>query len=178
MAGDMSKTSWFAKRVEHWYEKDQMKRSERLGEAAAIIALLVGTLFFAYHQILKTGFFTLAFGPLEAVLFYALVPIGIAVSLVRGVTGHRNVARPLEIANALELMAAGFWFFLVFPFNFSHLADVLPRSLQFLLSWFPNWIGRDIALLTGLVNLANAFYIPALYISVRKEFTKRALSPR
>jgi hypothetical protein len=134
MTGDMSKTSWFARRAEHWYEKDQMNRSERLGEVAVIIALLVMTLFFVYHQILQTGFFTWAFGPSEMVLFYAPVPIGIAASLVREVTGHRNVARPIETANALALIAAGFWLFLVFPFNFSHLADVLPQSLQFLVS--------------------------------------------
>jgi uncharacterized membrane protein YbaN (DUF454 family) len=70
----MSKSSWFGRRVEHWHEKDQMKRSERLGEAAVIIALLVMTLFFVYHQILQTGFFTSAFGPSEMVLFYAPVP--------------------------------------------------------------------------------------------------------
>lgn len=73
MTDNMSKRSWFARRIEHLYEKDQLKGQERLGEAAAIVALLLMTLFFVYHQILQTGFFTSAFGLSEMVLFYANV---------------------------------------------------------------------------------------------------------
>ena len=167
--------SWFARRVQKCYEKDKMKQSERFGEFVGIVALFILTLFFVYHQLLSTGFFTTSFGLLEVILFYASIPIGIATGAVRIIKGSRNTARPLEVVSAVIWIATGFWLFLVFPFDFLHLGDVLPISLQFLLSWIPDWLGRCIIFLTGLIGTVNAIYIPSLYISIRKELAKHML---
>jgi hypothetical protein len=67
--------------------------------------------------------------------------------------------------------------FIVFPFNFAHLGDLLPSSLQFLLSWIPNYLGRIILLLVGLGGLFNSVYTPVIYFSVRREYTPGTLLP-
>lgn len=168
------KRSWLQRRAEQCYQKDSEKPSERAGEAAVIVALLLMTLYFIYNQVLATGFFTSSFGTLEMFLFYLPVPLGIAVSVTRIVTGRRNLGRPLETLNAISLAAAGIWLFIVFPFNFAHIGDLLPNQLQFLVSWIPNYVGRAIMLLAGLGGVVNMFYTPTLYIMVRREFSRHA----
>jgi len=107
-------------------------------------------------------------------LFYLPVPLGIGVNMIRLATGRRNPARPLETLDAISIAVAGLWLFIVFPFNFAHLADLLPSFLQFLLSWIPNWLGRVIVLIAGLGGLFNSAYTPIVYISVRREYFRHS----
>lgn len=170
--------SWFERRVQGWYRRDQETPAERAGELAGIVAVSLLTVFFIYHQILGTGFFTSSFGTLEMFLFYLPVPLGIAVSITRMVTGQRNSARPLETASSVAWAAAGIWLFIVFPFDFARLGDVLPSSLQFVLSWIPDWLGRAILLIAGVAGLVETFYTPVIYFSVRRELTRQASTIR
>jgi hypothetical protein len=165
---------WFERRVKRWYDRDHEKPGERFGELFATVLILLVTLYFIYSQVLQTGFFTSSFGSVEMFLFYAPVPLGIGVNTIRLTTGRRNPARPLETLDAILIAVAGLWLFVVFPFNFAHLADLLPNFLQFLLSWIPNYLGRAIVLIAGLGGLFNSVYTPLVYFSVRREYSKRA----
>ena len=46
-------------------QRDRMRTSERIGEIAAIIGIIVEVLFFYVHQAWFTGSVTSAFGPME-----------------------------------------------------------------------------------------------------------------
>jgi hypothetical protein len=83
-------------------------------------------------------------------LFYLPVPLGIGVSIIRLAKGRRNPARPLETLDAISVAVAGIRLFIVFPFNFARLADLLPSPVWFLFLWIPNYLGRIIVLIAGL----------------------------
>lgn len=140
----------------------------------AIVAILLVTLYFIYSQVLKTGFFTSSFGITEIFLFYFPVPLGILANIVKLLTGRRNPARPIETVDAIAIAVAAFWLFIAFPFNFTHLADLLPGFLRFLLSWIPNYLGRALVFVIGLGGLFSAIHTPIVLFSVRREYSRRA----
>jgi hypothetical protein len=161
--------SWFLRLAEKAAKNDALKMSDRGGEVAAVVALLLMTGFFVYHQISQTGFFTSDFGLRETVLFYAPVPTGIATSLLKAATGRKNVARPVEMVSSALMMIAGFWLFTIYPFEASHLGDALPLSLGFLLSWIPNTVLKALLLLVGVVSAARLIYLPVAYLLIRRD---------
>jgi hypothetical protein len=165
---------WFGRRVGRWYNKDREKPGERAGNAFAIIVVTLVTLYFVSSQVEKTGFFAPSFGNLETFLFYLPVPLGIGVSLIRLVTGRKNPARPLDALNAAVIGVACFWFFVVFPFDFAHLGDLLPSQIQFLADWIPNYLARAVLLIGGFGSLFNAVYTPMIYLVVRSEYSRNA----
>ena len=134
--------------------------------------IMLVTMYFVCSQILNTGFFTSSFGPVEMILFYIPIPLGIGVQLVRLTTGHRNPARPLEAIDAFATAVACFWLYAVFPFNFGHFADLVPGPLQFLLSWIPNYLAKFVLLIGGVGSLANGLYQPMVYTAVRSEYSR------
>jgi hypothetical protein len=171
---ETEKRGWFGRRVSRWYNKDHERPGERAGEAFAIVAVSLVTLYFVSSQIDKTGFFTPAFGNLETFLFYLPVPLGIAVCFIRLITGRKNPARPLDTIDAAITGIACLWFFAIFPFNFSHLGDLLPSQMQFLADWIPNYLAQGVFLIAGFGSLFNAVYTPIIYLVVRAEYSRRA----
>lgn len=145
-----------------------MRIGERCGEFVAMLMISLLTAYFLASQKAMTGFFTSSFGPLEQFLFYFPAVLGISISFVRLVTGLRNVARSIEIVNAAATAAAGFVLFATFPFNFSHLGDLLVNELRFLVNWLPNHIMRDLFLICGFARFANIFYTSYLYMTVKR----------
>jgi len=165
---------WFGRRVSRWYNKDHEKPGERAGEVFGIVAISLVTFYFVSSQFDKTGFFTSSFGNLETLLFYLPVPLGIAVCFIRLVTGRRNPARPLDSIDAAITGIACLWFFIVFPFDFAHLGDLLPSQIRFLADWIPNYLARAVLLIGGFGSLFNAVYTPIIYLVVRAEYSRRA----
>jgi hypothetical protein len=64
------------------------------------------------------------------------------------------------------------WFFVVFPFDFSHFADPLPRFLEFLLQWVSDYVARILMVLGIIGSAAMAAYNAVLYVFVRRELAK------
>ena len=164
---------WFGRRVSRWYSKDHEKPGERAGEVFAIAVISLVTLYFVSSQIDKTGFFTPSFGNIETFLFYLPVPLGMAVCFIRLITCRKNPARPLDSIDAAITGIACLWFFVVFPFDFAHLGDLLPSQIQFLADWIPNYLARVVFLVGGLGSLFNAIYTPMIYLVVRAEYSRR-----
>ncbi len=153
-----------------WAEKeasrDRMTLSERGGEIATVIGIILVALFFYAHQAWSTGFFTSAFASTEAFLLYGSILTGMAGSVARLVTGRRNISRLLELATSIFWIVS--WLFYVFPFNFAHFADMVPKFLRFLVSWITNDIAR-IPFALGI--LGGVAFIPVnviLYLMVRR----------
>lgn len=120
------------------------------------IALLFVIGFFWAHQAGHTGFFTSEFGSTEMLALYGPMALSFAAPIVRSATGLRNPGRLMEaIANA-ALAFGSLWLFFVFPFDFSHLADVLPHGFQFILAWFTDGIARIALALQVVIGALTA----------------------
>ena len=145
-----------------------MKLSERAGELVGISCILVLLIFFITHQRSSTGFFTSKFGSLEQFLFYGSLSFGIITSIGKIIAGRKNVIRPFDAFGAFFSGVALVWFLHVFPFNFSHLADILPEILRLITIWISNDIVKMFMILGIIGCLVTSGYIIVLYTSIRK----------
>ena len=161
--------SWFARHAEAEAKKDRLPFSERAGNVVAILAMLVLLWFFIAHQMSSTGFFTSKFGQTEALLFYAPPLLSIIATTAKAAVGRKNVLRPLDVAGIILSFVALVWVFAVFPFDFSHLADVLPGFLRFLLQWISNDLARGVMVVAMIAIPVVVVYTAALYVFVRRE---------
>ena len=129
------------------------------------MVLLFG--FFALHQLTNTGFFTPKFGSLEMLALYGPIIVALIAPAVRALTGRRNPARPWDVAMQLSLAAGSLYLFIVFPFSFAHLSDVLPGALRFFIAWISDDIGKILMVLQVLLGPVNAVTTMVKYFSVR-----------
>ncbi len=129
--------------------------------------------FFVAHQRLQTGFFTDQFGPVEMLCVYGPLILSLAAPLTRMVSGQRNPARPVEVVTHLCAALAGLWLLQVFPFDFTHLADVLPAELQFMLAWMSDGVGKFLLLLQVAVGVLAALFTLVTYVMVMVTLNSR-----
>lgn len=162
----MTATGWTEGIARKEAAKDLLGMGERIGEMVAIILGLLFLLFFVANQIQETGFFTSDFGATEMVLFYGVLILGMVPPFLRMFLGRRNIVRPVEIICNLFFIVATTYLLWVFPFDFDHLADLLPTNLQFILDWITNdiavWFMSIITVIVVIVTVWTAF----LYIAV------------
>ena len=169
--------NWLARRVEAEAKKDTMPYSERVGNVVAVVAIILVALYFVAHQMWSTGFFTSKFGSAEMFLFYVSLMFGIVTPALRALFGRKNLARLFEIFGSVLFTVVLAWLFVVFPFDFVYVADVLPSFLRFLLQWISNDIARVLMALGIIAAPVMAIYTAILYVFVRKELLKPALKP-
>ena len=152
-------------------EQEFLTMPQRAGELLLVFGMGLLFTFFVVHQIFSTGFFTSKFGTFEIVCLY--VPIGIAslAPLVRAITGQRNPARPIEALGSLCLAFGSLWLLIVFPFDYSHLADVLPNALRFLLAWITDNIARIVFVLQIIVAFISAIVLMWQFFARRAQMT-------
>jgi len=166
--------SWFARRAEAEAKKDTLSYSERARNIVGVVVGLLIVLYFAAHQTGSTGFFTSRFNTLEMLLFYGSPIVErIFLPALSGLFGRKNLTRLFDVFGLVFIAIAFTWLFVVFPFDFAHLADVLPSFLRFLVQWISNDIARVLMVLGIIVALVLAIYYAILYVLVRKELSKR-----
>lgn len=139
---------------------------ERSVELLALIPMVFLFVFFAYHQLTNTGFFTTSFGPLEMVCFYGPILTSVAAPLVRASSGNRTLARPFEISSNLFLAFSSLYLLTVFPFDFYHFGDLFPGPFHFVFSFFTNGIGMLFLILQVIGGAIGAVVGTAKLISV------------
>jgi hypothetical protein len=66
------------------------------------------------------------------------------------------------------------WLLIVFPFDFVHVADVLPDSLRFLLQWISNNVARVLMLIGFVLHLFLSIYSAKIRIMVLKARASRS----
>jgi len=159
---------WFARHAESEAKKDVMKLSERAGELIGIFCILILLIFFITHQTSSTGFFTMKFGLLEQFLLYGSLFFGIVTSVGKIIMGRKNVIRPLDAFGAIFSCVALLWLLHVFPFDFTHLTDILPEFLRLITIWISNYIAKLFMILGIIGSLVTAIYIIALYVSIHR----------
>ncbi|MCL4393369.1 MAG: hypothetical protein M1482_00870 [Chloroflexi bacterium] len=133
----------------------------------AAMAFLFG--FFTIHRRLNTGYFTDRFGPVEMLCLYGPILVALAPPVVRAVGGNRNPGRPWEAAARLSLAIGSLELLLVFPFEFSHLADVLPEGIRFALAWVTNDIGRIVLAFQVILGPFAALSAMSKYFALRRQ---------
>jgi hypothetical protein len=158
---------WTGGHVTRRVDRDRMKAGERGGEVFGVFISFLFLLFFIENQLRDTGFFTSRFGPVEEALFYGTWLVGAAVSLARAAYGRRNAIRPFDALDGALLAITAFWLLSVFPFDFSHLPDLLPSQVRFALSWVSNPVGEVLMALAGIGGLVSMFYNAVMYAVVR-----------
>jgi hypothetical protein len=152
----------------HQSDKEIVSIPQRLAEplfSAIALSMLGG--FFVMHQLLQTGFFTAQFGPMEMLCLYGPLLLSLAAPLARALSGQRNPARPVEVVTHLCAALAGLWLLQVFPFDFTHLTDVLPAELQFMLAWMSDSVGKLFLQLQVAVGVLAALFTLVTYVMVR-----------
>jgi hypothetical protein len=142
----------------------------------SVVIIVLGLLLVSYliaHQRRPTGFFTAAFGTLEALLLYGSIGYWMITSALL-LAGQKDLSRDLDSFGGLLFATVGIARLLrVFPFQFAHFADVLPRSIRFLLSCMTNDIAR---VLMGLAFIGHA--VAAGYTLILRLFVRRVGAAR
>jgi len=127
--------------------------------------------FYVAHYVLSTGFFTSSFTPLLAAIFYASVLWTIVNVSSKVMTARKDIVAFVEFVGATLFAVTAAWFFVAFPLNFVHVADVVPGSFQFLFTWLTNDIGRiliALAFVASIIALAVDAVKLAWRVSVRQ----------
>jgi len=144
-------------------DRDRLMPGQRAGEVfGAVISLLV-LLFFVENQVKGTGFFTSRFGPAEQALFYGSALVGVAVSLARAAYGRRNAVRPLDALYGALLVVTALTLLRVFPFDFAHFPDLLPKAVRFAFHWLSNPVGAIGLVLVAIGGFASMLYNTVVY---------------
>ena len=72
---------------------------------------------------------------------------------------------------SISILVAAAWFLSTFPFDFSHLADALPASLRFLISWIGDGIAKVVMVIAIIASIFIIPYTTLLYLAVRRKLT-------
>jgi hypothetical protein len=160
---------WFDQQAAKEASKDVLRLSDRMGQVVGAVISLLVALYFIDLYTSSSGFFTSSFTTADAILFFGIAFLGIIPGLARAVIGRKNVTRPLEIILSISILIATSWFLYTFPFDFSHLADALPSSLQFLLSWISDSIAKVLMVIAIIGTICIIPYTTLLYMAVRRK---------
>ena len=153
------------KEVQEW---DVIPPEERPTSIVLVAFFSLLLLYFLAHQILSTGFFTPAFGPLEMIMLYGSLSTWITTSALI-LLSRKALSRDFDSFGGLLFAGLGIaWVFVVFPFDFIYFANVLPDFLRILLLWISNEIARVLMVLSIMMNLLMAAYSLILRLAVRK----------
>jgi hypothetical protein len=165
-------------RLESIKDHFSKRAEEELGDdiplediGAAIFILVVISFFgliFITHQTDSTGFFTSTFSTFEMVMLYGILIYWITTSVLI-LIGQKNPSRNLDSYGGLFFATfATVWLIVVFPFEFSFFADVLPVFLRFLVKWISNGIALVLLILLSICQLIAAVYALIERLYVRK----------
>ena len=133
------------------------------------VLMLLLIVFFAYHQWKGTGFFTNKFGWVEMLALYVPILISLAPPIIRLVGGRRNPARPMEAVTDLSLAIGSLWLRIVFPFDFTHLADPFPPTMRFAFAWISNDIGKWILVLQVVIGFLSCITTLVSYLGAKNK---------
>jgi len=158
--------------------RENLTLAERVGEVAIIASLLFLFGFFWLHQSTNTGFFTAGFGTLARVCLYGPIVIALVAPAVRAVTGRRNPARPSEAVANTSLGLGTLWLLISFPLDFTHLGDVLPTSIRFLLGWVTDGLGRILMILQVILMPISVAVNIGWYFTIRKRKAAEPTRPK
>jgi hypothetical protein len=140
---------------------------QRQSQILLIVAMLSVFAFFVLHQFWQTGFLTARFNLVEMLALYVPILLALVAPLVRMFTGRYNPARLFEAATNVALAFGSFWLIIIFPFEFAHLADMLPEGIRFVVAWLTNDLGRIVLALQVVIGGLTGLLTMLKYFSAR-----------
>jgi hypothetical protein len=150
--------------TENWFSRGRAEADKGIPKNDRIVGIgfffagsVLMILYLAAHQIWSSGFFTAAFGTTEMIMLYGSWIAWIITSGLDGVLGQRLLSRLFDTFGGIIFIAV------VFPFDFSYFADVLPDFLRFLVQWISNDIARILMVLYTVAMGIAAVYAPIAY---------------
>ena len=157
--------------TENWFSRGKTEADKGIPKNEHIVGIgffftgsVLMILYLAAHQIWSSGFFTAAFGTTEMIMLYGSWIAWIITSGLDGVLGQRLLSRLFDTFGGIIFIAvATAWLVVVFPFDFSYFADVLPDFLRFLVQWISNDIARILMVLYTVAMGIAAVYAPIAY---------------
>jgi len=164
---------------ENWYSRGKAEAdkgipsNERFVGVAIVVVCVLIVFYFVAHQMGSTGFFTENFGTLEMIMLYGALVFMIVSAGLEGIFGQRLLSRMWDAFGGLIFATIGeTWLLVVFPFDFTYFAEVLPDFLRFLVQWISNDIAGVLLVLMIIVTLGAAIYTPIAYKFVRIKRSK------
>jgi hypothetical protein len=149
--------------------EDKLALTQRWAGLLILVGMLLLFGFFVLQQTSNTGFFTTKFGILEMVCLYGPIVISLIAPIFRAIGGYQNPSRPFDAATSLSLAMGSFWLWIVFPFDFAHLGDVLPSMFRIVTSLITNDIGKILLILQFVGGPITALFTILKYLSVRRQ---------
>ena len=155
---------------ENWFSRGKAEadkgipNNERVVGIGIVVVCVLIVLYFITHQMWLTGFFTVDFDIFEMVMLYGSLLFMIVSAGLEGIFGQRLLSRIWDAFGGLIFATiAVTWLLVVFPFEFTYFANVLPDFLRFLIQWISNDIARVLMVLIIIVTLGAAIYTPIAY---------------
>ncbi|MCL5986733.1 MAG: hypothetical protein M1371_09275 [Actinobacteria bacterium] len=144
---------------------------DRIGNIIGAVLSALIIYFFFLHESRETGFFTAAFQGNIRNYFFAMLWVGVGVSLFTAVIGHRNTSRFLQAGSAFFSAWVLWQLYKIFPFDFSHLTDFMWSWAKIVFIWINNPIARIIILVALIISAISAIatFIVFLVHLFRKE---------
>jgi riboflavin transporter FmnP len=173
----MTDPTWTEKIVKKEVARDVMKLGERFGEAVSMVLIFLVFLFFINNQTQDTGLFTSEFGTAEMVLFYGSLLFGLFPPFLRLFLGRRNQVRPVDIIGSVIFVVAASYLLWVFPFDFSHLPDLFPESMRFLIDWVTNDLVMVLMSFAIVIAIIASVWTGFIYILVRESLRQDRSAP-
>lgn len=149
-------------------DTEVLPSTQRWAGLFIVAGMLLLLAYLVIHQASHTGFFTNKFGPLEIFCLYGPILVSLVAPIIRAFSGRWNPARPFEAATNVSMTLGSLWLWIVFPFNFAHLADILPNVLRFVISWLTDDLGRVLLMLQVIIGPIAALVTIWKYLSIRR----------
>lgn len=149
-------------------DPEMLTPAQRRAGLYSVFLLIVLLGFFLYLQLSDSGFFTEAFKWPEMLALYVPILLSMAAPIERFIVGRRDSGILLEAIADYALGIGSLILWIVFPFDFSHLAEALPANMQFLLGWINNTIGKIILLLQVVIGLLSGVAKTRDYVRMRR----------
>ncbi len=166
--------------TENWFSRAKAEadkgvpKNERIFGIGLFVFSISMLMFFVAHQTASTGFYTSRFGALEMFMLYGFWAFWITTSGLEGVLGLRLLSRIVDTFGGAVFATIGLaWLLIIFPFEFSHFADMLPESLRFLVQWISNDVARVILVLGIILHAGASIYVWIAYKFVDPKRLKR-----
>ena len=162
---------WMDRIAKNSVKKDKIEGSDLIGEFVALVLMMAALWFFVAHKLNETGFYTEEFGGMEMFALYSAGAFTVFVAAVRIALRRHNIVRPLETASFVLLSVAHAVLLVRFPFDFDHVADVLPGALEWTVGWISETIGKVILALGIPGGIIAAAITMIIYFGVKKELS-------
>ncbi len=164
----MKNTSEWYTRAKKEADKGVPKNERVFGIVIVTISILLIT-YLAIHQIKVTGFFTKSFGAFEMFFLYGYFIFWIITAGLEGVFKKGFLSRIIDAFGGIVFGGICILIlFVIFPFDFSYFANILPTSIRFILGWISNDIAKIILVLIFIFHIVASIYSPIAYKIVDK----------